>query len=60
MMTSCFNSIIVNNGDGKWDKEVVVAKYAPTTQHNAIEGKQQMYFYISEDVGKKGQSQFEK
>ena len=30
--------------EGKWDKKVVVAKYAPTTQHNAIEGKQQMYF----------------
>ena len=30
--------------EGKLDKEVVVAKYAPTTQHNAIKGKQQMYF----------------
>ena len=38
--------------EGELDKEVVVAKYATTTQHGAIEGKQQTHLvdYYNLDV----------
>ena len=38
--------------EGELDKEVVVAKYATTTQHGAIEGKQQTHWvdYYNLDV----------